>query len=474
MSAYLSSVPVVLKLNHAPRDSMGPFKHEDGNKKTYNIPLKQYQTNHTTPTLGDILRGADTITSITFDSSVLQKFSDSSRQDKLESHSTVSRDSPFVIKDTYYTIGEAPDKDSSSYTTLLTSSANARPSHIKSPESVTSQNQISEDSDNFTELMKLKGSKCKMKENSTKDSKNRIVNKKGRNKKRSKSALGRSKGSNVVDRLYQSPQVSGTKTPFGKQEVEIKPKQQTNDPRIHKNGLGIGAMQISLCKPITIHNNRPERREVKSEVPRTSNERVCTATSTKSLIQAKNVDIVKEAVILPQMTNNSMIKSTTQTEIVRKTNNFFSPLTQKLPMHVGSSVHKNQAHGDNTTKVTKIFLSDKHSGTVKDCGIEIPCAPPATPTPEQLRKVEYIPSLNDIRSQRAVKVKLQVLEKEAQKKLEKQREEKEKVDKQNKKIMEKDLKHQQRLEIYALNKVMTELENSRFKEFCIKKGIKTS
>jgi hypothetical protein len=38
-----------------------------------------------------------------------------------------------------------------------------------------------------------------------------------------------------------------------------------------------------------------------------------------------------------------MIKSTTQTEIVRKTNNLFSPLTQKLPMYVGSSVHKNQA-----------------------------------------------------------------------------------------------------------------------------------
>lgn len=172
MSAYLSSVPVVLKLNHAPRDSMGPFKHEDGNQKTYNIPLKQYQTNQTnkTPTLGDILRGADTITSITFDSSVLHKFSDSSQQDKLESPSIVSRDSPFVIKDTYYTIGEAPAKDSS-YTNLLTSSANARPSHIKSAERI--------ESDNLTELMKLKGSKCKMKENSTKDSKNRIVNKKG-------------------------------------------------------------------------------------------------------------------------------------------------------------------------------------------------------------------------------------------------------------------------------------------------------
>ena len=53
-------------------------------------------------------------------------------------------------------------------------------------------------------------------------------------------------------------------------------------------------------------------------------------------------------------------------------------------MYVGSSVHKNQTHGDNTTKVTKIFLSDKHSGTVKDCGIEIPCAPPATPTPGKI------------------------------------------------------------------------------------------
>lgn len=92
----------------------------------------------------------------------------------------------------------------------------------------------------------------------------------------------------------------------------------------------------------------------------------------------------------------------------------------------------------------------------------------------QLRKVEYIPSLNDIRSQRAVRVKLQVLEKEAQKKFEKEKEEKEKIEKQNRKMLEKDLKHQQRLEIYALNKVMTDLELSRFKEFCAKKGIKTS
>ncbi|CAG2243702.1 uncharacterized protein LOC143057717 isoform X2 [Mytilus galloprovincialis] len=93
---------------------------------------------------------------------------------------------------------------------------------------------------------------------------------------------------------------------------------------------------------------------------------------------------------------------------------------------------------------------------------------------KQMRKVEYIPSLTDIRSQRAVKVKLQVLEKEAQKRMEKQQIERDKIEKQNKKLMEKDLKQQQRLQIYALNKVMTELENSRFKEFCAKKGIKMS
>lgn len=32
-------------------------------------------------------------------------------------------------------------------------------------------------------------------------------------------------------------------------------------------------------------------------------------------------------------------------------------------------------------KVKKIFLSDKQSGTIKENGMEFPCAPPATPTP---------------------------------------------------------------------------------------------
>lgn len=464
MSA-LSSVPAVLKLNHAPRDSMGPFNRDDGNTKTYDIPLKQYKANYNTPTLGDILRGADSITSITFNSSVLHKITDSGQDGLRESPSTASRLSPFR------------NIASPSYNTLLTSAANARPIYNRSAGSSKNENQIVEDSESIPDSMKLKGSKYKVKDNNSagsKESKSHISKKGRRSRKRSRSAIGRSKGQNVVDRLYQPPQSNGTKTPSSKPDIKLKPQQiDVRDPSIG-NGLSLGAMQISLCKPVTIHNNKPDRRDTKSEVPSRYSERVYTASTSKSLVQKEIVDVPKEAVVLPLVTNSSLVKSITQTEIVRRTNNYFSPSTQKLPMHMGGSAIKNQNQSDSANKVTKIYLSDKHSGTVKDCGIEIPCAPPATPTAEQLRKVEYIPSLTDIRSQRAVKVKLQVLEKEAQKRMEKQQIERDKIEKQNKKLMEKDLKQQQRLQIYALNKVMTELENSRFKEFCAKKGIKMS
>ncbi|XP_052083009.1 uncharacterized protein LOC127720464 [Mytilus californianus] len=466
MSA-LSSVPAVLKLNHAPRDSMGPFNRDDGNTNTYDIPLKQYKANYNTPTLGDILRGADSITSITFNSSVLHKITDSGQDGLRESPSTASRLSPFR------------NIASPSYNTLLTSTANARPIYNtnRSAGSSKNENQIVEDSESLPDSMKLKGSKYKVKDNNSsgsKESKTHISKKGRRSRKRSRSAIGRSKGQNVVDRLYQPPTSNGTKTPSSKPDIKLKPQHNdVRDPSIG-NGLSLGAMQISLCKPVTIHNNKPDRRDTKSEVPRRYSERVYTASTSKSLVQKEIVDVPKEAVVLPLVTNSSLVKSITQTEIVRRTNNYFSPSTQKLPMHMGGSAIKNQNQSDSANKVTKIYLSDKHSGTVKDCGIEIPCAPPATPTAEQLRKVEYIPSLTDIRSQRAVKVKLQVLEKEAQKRMEKQQIERDKIEKQNKKLMEKDLKQQQRLQIYALNKVMTELENSRFKEFCAKKGIKMS
>lgn len=96
----------------------------------------------------------------------------------------------------------------------------------------------------------------------------------------------------------------------------------------------------------------------------------------------------------------------------------------------------------------------------------------AAPSPaDPSKKVEYIPCMNDIRSQRAVKVKLQVLEKEAQRKSARRREDHAKQEKHQQKEREKDLRVKQRIEIYALNKIMTDLENKRFREFCEKKGI---
>ncbi|XP_071110346.1 uncharacterized protein [Haliotis cracherodii] len=129
-----------------------------------------------------------------------------------------------------------------------------------------------------------------------------------------------------------------------------------------------------------------------------------------------------------------------------------------------------QAENVYLQRVTKVYLSEKHSGVIKDEGLEMPCAPPATPTPEQLRRYEYVPSLTDIRSQRAVRQKLQVMEKKEHQKEEKKREEQARIDKMMQKDKESELRRRQRQEIYALNKIMTELEHKRFVEFCLARG----
>ncbi|XP_041377526.1 protein PRRC2C-like [Gigantopelta aegis] len=119
----------------------------------------------------------------------------------------------------------------------------------------------------------------------------------------------------------------------------------------------------------------------------------------------------------------------------------------------------------------KVFLSEKQSGSMKIEGIDVPCAPPATPTPEQLLQYEYVPSLKDIRAQRAVRQRLQIMEKQEQRRQDRQKEEQAKLDKQMNRQKEIQLKRKQRQEIYALNEMMTALENKRFEEFCKAKGI---
>ncbi|XP_071944382.1 uncharacterized protein [Antedon mediterranea] len=117
-------------------------------------------------------------------------------------------------------------------------------------------------------------------------------------------------------------------------------------------------------------------------------------------------------------------------------------------------------------KVRRVYLSDKQSGVIKDCGMMLPCAPPCTPTIEQLKKVEYVLSMNDIRSQRTVKERLSQIESKARRKELAKKEEAKRTEKQYLKEKELQKKQRQRLEIYALNKIMTELEENNFKKFC--------
>lgn len=116
-------------------------------------------------------------------------------------------------------------------------------------------------------------------------------------------------------------------------------------------------------------------------------------------------------------------------------------------------------------KTVKVFQSDQQSGVISDLGLTIPCAPPATPTAEQLRRFEYVPSLQDVRAQRAFRQRLQAMESKASQKEMKKQENLMAVEKLSIKEKRQQLKRSQRLQIYALNKIMTELEYQRFQTF---------
>ncbi|XP_002731167.1 uncharacterized protein LOC100372709 [Saccoglossus kowalevskii] len=116
--------------------------------------------------------------------------------------------------------------------------------------------------------------------------------------------------------------------------------------------------------------------------------------------------------------------------------------------------------------VTRVYLSQKQSGVIKECGNVYPCAPPATPTVEQQQKYEYVPCMSDIRSQRAVKSRLTDMQMVEKKKKEKRKEEAKRAEIQKQRDNIAEQRQRQRLEIYALNKVMTQFENDNFRKFC--------
>ncbi|XP_022341117.2 uncharacterized protein LOC111135390 isoform X2 [Crassostrea virginica] len=276
---------------------------------------------------------------------------------------------------------------------------------------------------------------------------------KGKRKKRGKSSRGgRSKSKQGKD-----GHVSKQCTPLA---TKVKAAVIQNDVQDLTRGVaGLGVLE-NMCRPMVLHKT-PERKI--SEKRETTTTTTTTTTKSVTLQNRQTTHVNTKQITLPQMTNNFMVK--TDTYNVRS---YGSETLQTSRSFVCPPGRVNQVE---ISRITKIYLSEKQSGVVRDCGMDIPCAPPATPLPDPSKKVEYIPSMNDIRSQRAVKVKLQVLEKEAHRKSAKRRDDQAKQEKHQQKEREKDLKVKQRMEIYALNKIMTDLENKRFREFCEKKGI---
>lgn len=266
---------------------------------------------------------------------------------------------------------------------------------------------------------------------------------KGKRKKRGKSG----RASRNKSKQSKDGRVSKQCTPMA---TKVKPGVIQNDVQDISRGVaGMGVLE-SMCKPMVLHKTAERKHSEKRE------------TKLVSIVNRQTTQVSTKQIILPQMTNNFMVKS----DVKERTSGQDSLQSSKSFVYPPSRVN----HTD-ISRITKIYLSEKQSGVVRDCGMDVPCAPPATPLPDPSKKVEYIPCMNDIRSQRAVKVKLQVLEKEAQRKSARRRDDHAKQEKLQQKEREKDLRVKQRMEIYALNKIMTDLENTRFREFCEKKGI---
>ncbi|CAH3165855.1 unnamed protein product [Porites evermanni] len=175
----------------------------------------------------------------------------------------------------------------------------------------------------------------------------------------------------------------------------------------------------------------------------------------------------KATVLLPRVSNTSLTNDNTRscTSSPRKQEQEQESIS--TAPYLSSPRKLLNSHDDN--RVKKVYLSETHSGMITG----IPCAPPSTPTVDELKKVEYIPSLTDVKSQRAVKSRLinlgNKLRAEEQKKKEKAMKEEQR--RAYGAILQ--LKQRQRAEIYALNKVMTELENENFRKFMEEKSAET-
>ncbi|XP_060071404.1 uncharacterized protein LOC132551294 [Ylistrum balloti] len=340
-----------------------------------------------------------------------------------------------------------------------------------------------EDKDDVEDTFPLKGNPYMQEPDIIVNVPSKSSTKKGKkNKKRSKSSMSTKMKIKLQasNRLYQQGKMKIPQATKVKSEKETSNKSSMNDGVLSNlsNVLQAQSKPITLVKHDHVVNSSSKQTHRSGAMSEILRPKIAQIEALKSFSKSSGgsrrggTDSQTSQNRLPQMTINNLVQQSSNQEPsvhMSATSDLLS--TPKSCLHNENRVTYYQTSVNEIAKITKVYLSEKHSGTMKDCGMEYPCAPPATPTPDQLKKVEYVPSMNDIRAQRAVKLKLQVLEKEASKRIEKQKEEKARQEKLQMKDREKELKMKQRNEIYALNKAMTELEQHRFQEFCSKKGI---
>jgi hypothetical protein len=132
-----------------------------------------------------------------------------------------------------------------------------------------------------------------------------------------------------------------------------------NDSQTLTTGVaGLGVLE-SMCKPMVLHKTSERKHSEKRE-------------TSKSVSSGNRSQTNTKHVSLPQMTNNFMVKTDSSVKTSHSEN------IQSAKSFVYPSSRVNHAE---IARITKIYLSEKQSGVVKDCGMEVPCAPPATPLP---------------------------------------------------------------------------------------------
>ncbi|XP_057305911.1 uncharacterized protein LOC130644361 [Hydractinia symbiolongicarpus] len=202
-------------------------------------------------------------------------------------------------------------------------------------------------------------------------------------------------------------------------------------------------------------------RPIKLPIVNSSNHNITRLCTTSSFNKAKNIqnkstevspnklDVVVKAPCTKTQWKNTLFYAHTKSFSGRKETFLPKKHNRKLKNLISVSPIK---------KSKKKFYSEKQSGNING----IPCVPPCSP---DTYNFEFVACLADVKSQRSFKKRLQ--------KLGNRQSEKERIllkktlqiDRERKLKEREDLVKKQRQLIYALNKVMTDLENKNFVKF---------